>query len=187
MLLFWEKGYEGVTLNDLQTAMGGITPPSFYAAFGSKEQLFKEVVALYGRTVGARPAEALEGGETAAAAIEAMLREASRAFCGSDTPRGCLIALGAINCTHASKAVADHLLTLRLQVPGLIRKRLERGVAAGDIPPRADLDAIAAFYATVLHGLAIRAHDGASREALLAAVDGAMAAWPGLMRNAQGN
>jgi hypothetical protein len=36
---------------------------------------------------------------------------------------------------------------------------------------------MASFYATVLHGLAVRAGDGASRPALMAAVDGAMAAW----------
>ena len=37
MEIFWAKGYEGATLTDLQKAMGGITAPSFYAAFGSKE------------------------------------------------------------------------------------------------------------------------------------------------------
>ena len=47
MELFWARGYEGVTLEDLQKAMGGITPPSFYNAFGSKERLFREVADLY--------------------------------------------------------------------------------------------------------------------------------------------
>ena len=47
MELFWARGYEGATLGDLQAAMGGISPPSFYHAFGSKEELFKEVAELY--------------------------------------------------------------------------------------------------------------------------------------------
>ncbi len=177
MLLFWERGYEGVTLTDLQTAMGGITPPSFYAAFGSKEQLFREAVELYCATIGTRPVDALARGATARDGVGAMLRESARAFCGADTPRGCLIVMGAVNCTQASKEVEEHLLGLRRQVPDLIRKRLERGVAEGDVPAGTDLAAIASFYTTVLHGLAVRAHDGASRKALLAAVDGAMAAW----------
>jgi AcrR family transcriptional regulator len=40
MEVFWDKGYEGASLDDLQAAMGGISPPSFYSAFGSKEALF---------------------------------------------------------------------------------------------------------------------------------------------------
>jgi AcrR family transcriptional regulator len=52
MEVFWARGYEGATLEDLQAAMGGISPPSFYHAFGSKEALFKEAVDLYVATIG---------------------------------------------------------------------------------------------------------------------------------------
>ena len=37
MNVFWARGYDGASLDELLRAMGGITPPSFYAAFGSKE------------------------------------------------------------------------------------------------------------------------------------------------------
>lgn len=177
MMLFWEQGYEGVTLSDLQVAMGGITPPSFYAAFGSKEQLFREAVDLFVTTVGAKAVQALSAHDTARGAVEAMLYESVKAFCGADTPRGCLLVLGAMNCTRANKAVQDHLLAFRRQVPQIIKRRLERGVTDGDLSAAADLAAMAAFYATVQHGLAISARDGAPRIALTAAVSGAMAAW----------
>ena len=55
MTVFWRLGYEGTTLEDLQAAMGGISPPSMYAAFGSKENLFREAVELYATTEGGRP------------------------------------------------------------------------------------------------------------------------------------
>src|SRR5262245_49107511 len=58
MEVFWDLGYEGATLLDLQKAMGGITAPSFYAAFGSKQELFKEAVTLHMATVGAPGIEA---------------------------------------------------------------------------------------------------------------------------------
>lgn len=180
MLLFWAQGYEGVTLEDLQDAMGGITPPSFYAAFGSKEKLFREVVDLFVATVGAKAVQALDAQPTARDAIEAMLYESAKAFCNVDTPRGCLLVLGAINCTRANKDVQDHLLALRRQAPLIIKRRLERGVADGDLSPGADVAAMAAFYSTVQHGLAISARDGASRKAMQDTVRGAMAAWPSL-------
>lgn len=44
--VFWSKGYEGASLNDLTEAMG-ITRPSLYAAFGNKEALFRKTLDLY--------------------------------------------------------------------------------------------------------------------------------------------
>ena len=45
--VFWRQGYEGTSLNDLAQAMG-IASASIYACFGSKEALFRQVMALYG-------------------------------------------------------------------------------------------------------------------------------------------
>jgi AcrR family transcriptional regulator len=177
MEVFWEKGYEGASLDDLQAAMGGINPPSFYAAFGSKEQLFLEAIRLYTETAGARPMRVLMDEPTARGAIEAMLRESAAVFCSSDSPRGCLLVLGAINCTPAGKNIQEHMSEYRARVPVQIRQRLERGVAEGDLPPGFDPGPPASFYASLLMGLSIRAHDGASREELDRAIDCAMAAW----------
>ena len=44
--VFWQKGYEGASLSDLTDAMG-ITRPSLYAAFGNKENLFRQALDLY--------------------------------------------------------------------------------------------------------------------------------------------
>jgi AcrR family transcriptional regulator len=176
MKVFWEKGYEGASLDELQSVMGGISPPSFYAAFGSKERLFFEVVDRFNKTIGSRNIEALEGRPTAREGVEAMLREAVDVFCGRDTPPGCPVILGGVHCSPASKAVQDMLRLCRLQVPDVFRNRFERGVAERDLPD-IDLTPLVSFYATFFMGLPMRAHDGATREELLSAVSAAMAAW----------
>ncbi len=50
--LFWEQGYEATSLAQLKAAMGGISAASFYAAFGSKEDLFRAALDLYLQTHG---------------------------------------------------------------------------------------------------------------------------------------
>jgi AcrR family transcriptional regulator len=180
MEVFWARGYDGATLEELQAAMGGIAPPSFYAAFGSKDQLFREAVDLYRTTVGGRILHALDA-TTARDGIGGLLRAATEQFCGGEGPRGCLVVLGALNCTRANKDAHDHLHALRQQGSEIIRNRIVRGVADGDVPAGAPVSEMASFYTPVLHGLAVRARDGASRQALMAAADAAMAAWEPLV------
>jgi AcrR family transcriptional regulator len=184
---FWARGYEGTTLEDLQTAMGGITPPSFYNAFGSKEQLFKEATSLYTATFGEPTVRALEEAPTAREGLETMLRMTARFLSQPGKPHGCLLVLGAMNCTPANKGAQDYLQAIRRQAPKVLKQRLNRGVALGELPAGLDTNAIAAFYATVIHGLGVRAGDGASRKELMAAVDGAMAGWETLISKPTNN
>jgi AcrR family transcriptional regulator len=177
MQVFWALGYEGATLNELQEAMGGIAPPSFYAAFGSKEELFREAVELYSRTLGAPMMKALEEWPTARASIQALLDAAVESFCKPGLPRGCFLVFGAFNNVPSNKDVEDHVRGLRLRRQKAIQQRLRRGVEEGELPTNLDLVAMAAFYTTVIDGLAIQARDGISRKALNFAVHCAMAAW----------
>jgi AcrR family transcriptional regulator len=179
MDLFAARGYDGVTIDDLQRAMGNISPPSFYAAFGSKDTLFREAVELYRATAADRVGEALSGGPIREA-MTAMLRTAVETFLENEKAPGCLVVLGALHCTRTGKEAHDHLRTLRAQGTELIRRRLARAVDEGELPSGLPLADIAAFYTTVLHGLAVRAHDGATKVSLLATAGYAMAAWPAL-------
>jgi AcrR family transcriptional regulator len=177
MQVFWSHGYEGATLADLQETMGGIGAPSFYAAFGSKEDLFHEAVELYSKTLGAPMMTALAEGQSARASIEALLRAAVEAFCKPGAPRGCLFVLAAMNGTGVNQRVRDYLRGLRARRQKAIRERLQRGQEEGELASGLDTASVASFITTVIDGLAIQARDGASRKALNFAVDCAMASW----------
>jgi AcrR family transcriptional regulator len=179
--VFRERGYEGTTLADLQEAMGGISPPSVYAAFGSKEELFKAAVSLYVASTGHAGRCALEAPETSTRdAIEQVMRAAVAAITKTGEPRGCMLVLGALNCTSedADGAVAsEHLHRLRLASYRSIADRIRRGIREGDVPRGTDADGLATFVTALINGLSVLARDGASRAALNAAVDRAMRAW----------
>jgi AcrR family transcriptional regulator len=181
MDLFIAKGYDGVSLPDLQQAMGGISPPSFYAAFGSKDELFREVLQLYRKTMGEGVMRALEASPVRAG-IEGMMRAAVHLFQANGSAPGCLVVLGAINSTRTSKDAHDLLCAARSEGNEAIRQRLVRAVEEGELPKGLPLAEIAGFYTTFMQGLAVRARDGASRASMLAWVEGAMAAWPALTK-----
>lgn len=173
--LFWRHGYDATSLNDLTAAMN-VTPPSLYAAFGSKKQLFVEALELYARTHGRSPAmtEAL----TARAAVEGLLRESATKFSSSDHPSGCFVVLAATNCTEGSADVEALLRMKRLESEAGLRSCIERAVRDGELPKGTDVAALAKFYGVVIQGMSIQARDGASREELERVVDRAMELWP---------
>ena len=181
MGVFFARGYDGATLEELLAAMGGIAPPSFYAAFASKDRLFREAVDLYHKSMGDLMRKALDA-PTAREGVAGLLRAAATEFCRGDGPRGCLLVLGALNSTRGNKDAYDYLQTLRQQGSEVIRTRLARGVSDGDVPAGAPIADLASFYTTVVQGLAVRARDGASRQSLRTVADVAMAAWDPLVR-----
>jgi AcrR family transcriptional regulator len=181
MEAFWRRGYEGTAVSDLTKAMG-INAPSLYAAFGCKEALFREAVALYNATEGAATDRALEAAPTARRAVEDMLRVNAAAYVNPRRPPGCMVTLAATIGTPESAEVREFLAQVRQEAQDALERRLARGVAEGDLPDGAGIAALAAFYYTVLQGLSIQARDGASRETLAAIVDCAMAAWDGLAK-----
>jgi len=180
MLLFWERGYEGTTLEALLEAMGGIRPPSFYNAFGSKEELFRAVTERYACAYGRAGLDALEASASVRQGIAQMLRLSAEGFTRPGYPRGCLMLSSGAHCAPSSSGVEAHMAELRQQLPAALKARLSRAVADGDLDAGVDIPLIAAYYTTVLYGLAQGASDGESRETLLKVAERAMDAWPGL-------
>lgn len=182
MKVFWERGYEATSLADLTAAMG-INKPSLYAAFGCKEELFREAVALYDATDGSVTNRALGEQPTARAAVEAMLRGNAEYYAAPGKPSGCMIVLSAALGAPESAGIRNYLTQLRRRGQDALQQRLERAVAEGELPPGADTAALAAFYTTVLEGLSVQARDEVPRETLHAIVDTAMAAWDSLIES----
>ena len=180
MELFWAKGYDNTSMNDLTAAMG-INSPSLYAAFGSKEALFREAVQLYGRTESPEIWQAITEAATARDAVAGFLHTTADAFTKPGKPAGCLVVLGALHASDTNAGVCQALRDLRAENVTTLRERLDLAVAAGELPSGLDSASVAAFYVTVQQGMSIQARDGAGREMLHAIADGAMAAWDRLV------
>ncbi|WP_285587224.1 TetR/AcrR family transcriptional regulator [Herbidospora sp. NBRC 101105] len=172
--VFWRHGYEGASLSALTSAMG-INRPSLYAAFGSKEQLFRRAFARYHETKVAAARTALEQ-PTAHAAVEAFLRSSADALTTGDHPPGCLSIQGGLACSPENVGISEILAAGRAATEAALEERLSRAAAEGDLPDGVDVRALARFVMTLSEGHAVHAAAGASREDLHASVDVALRA-----------
>lgn len=185
MEVFWDRGFQAASMSDLTEAMG-INPPSLYAAFGSKEELYREAIAYYTATENDDIVAPLRQAPTARAAVEGYLMASAKTFTRPGRPPGCMVVLAAVNAVGVGDETSHILREMRASSVAMIEERLRRAVAEGELPATIEPHAIASYYVTVQQGMSIQARDGASRALLEAIVRGAMAAWDGLVeaRNA---
>ncbi len=174
--VFWSKGYEGASLNDLTEAMG-ITRPSLYAAFGNKESLFRKALELYERDKLAYVGKSLEK-PTARGVVESMLRGAVANMTGQGEPHGCLGVITSMACGSEAECIREEVLERGKIAKEAIVERMRRAADEGDLPGGADPVALTNYVYAVLQGLSVQAGAGATRDELDATIDTMLAMWP---------
>ncbi|GIG91300.1 TetR/AcrR family transcriptional regulator [Plantactinospora endophytica] len=184
MEVFWQHGYEGASMTDLTAAMG-INSPSLYAAFGSKEALFRAAVARYDEVEGQVPRQVLENSPTARDGFAALLRHYARSYVDPARPTGCMVVLAATTISAANDGVRAFLAGCRQADVAQLRQRLDRGVREHDVPPETDTGEVAEFYYAVSLGMALRARDGAAEPTLRAVAEAALAGWDEILRSTE--
>jgi AcrR family transcriptional regulator len=160
MKLFWEHGFDGVSISDV-TAATGVNRRSVYDEFGSKEQLFERAMRRYLAGPGGYLHDALAR-PTAREVAEAMMHGAADTVSGEI--RGCL-----------TVGEAPGLPEMR---DTTVHQLAERFEAAPELPG-VDPLLLARWVAAVCQGIAIQARSGASRADLHAVANMALVGWPG--------
>jgi len=176
LCVFWRKGYEGASYTDLVEATG-VERPALYSAFGNKEALFLRALDRYYEHYLDYIPVALEQ-PTARAVAEYVLRHAVDLNTRYPDHTGCLGINGVLAGSDDAEPVRRALIKARADGETLLRERFEQAQRDGDLPASANSAALAAYVCAVLHGMAVQAKAGFSREVLDAVVDQALAGWP---------
>ena len=164
---FWTRGYEGTSMADLVSELG-IASARIYAAFGSKEDLFREAIGLYEAEEGGFVDRALAEESTAHQAITRILREAVETYTRPGKPWGCMVVTAATNCAAENSCLQDWLAERRRRQTAAIAGRLERALHDGEFSEDTDVERLADYLTAVMHGLSVQARDGVSAERLTA-------------------
>ncbi|MBD8165259.1 TetR/AcrR family transcriptional regulator [Erwinia persicina] len=178
MYLFWQHGFESTSLALLKANLGnGITAPSFYAAFGSKEALFEEVIECYMSTFGQVNDCLWDDTLGPREAAERALRRSAKMQTEPGHPSGCLIALSVNTCSPGNEHIRQMLTARRARTREGFLRCVMRAKKAGELAATTDARALATFLHSFETGLSTEARDGTPGEELDAAVSSAMKAW----------
>ncbi|TWI47986.1 TetR family transcriptional regulator [Pseudomonas duriflava] len=154
--LFHERGYDAVSLTDLTEAMD-IKPPSFYAAYGSKAELFERAMLRYARE-NALPLETLLAPDRPPAeALKALLVAAAKQYGRDRLLRGCMITEGLRADDHVARKMAESLANKGLMA---IRAYLEQIYPQG-------AQELADYLSVTLRGLSAAACNGLPTKRLI--------------------
>lgn len=162
--VFWSKGYDGATVDDLVEGMG-VGRPSLYRVFGDKRTLFLRVLRAYAETKGARAAQALLSPQTLRASLTGFLRHAVESATEEGSAAGCLLECVAPLVDDVE--VRQFLQTSSAGAVGMVERRFRDGIRAGDIPPDFPVAARASQVIDLSKGLTMRAQIGTPRKRLL--------------------
>jgi AcrR family transcriptional regulator len=177
MHLFWQNGFDATSLSQLKAEMG-ISAPSFYAAFGSKEALFQETVALYLKSHGTVMECLWDTQLPPRAAIELALRGSACMQAEPGHPTGCMVALGVTSAGAPENVTVTAALTAaRARNRSGLLACVERGVALQELDPATDVTALAGAFESFLLGLSTLARDGATKEAMDSTVTQVLRLW----------
>ncbi|CAG9266365.1 TetR family transcriptional regulator [Paraburkholderia unamae] len=185
--LFWEQGYEATSLSQLKSSIGGgISAPSFYAAFGSKEALFQECAQRYLSKYAIVSEPLWDTTLSPRDAIETMLRASAKMQCERGHPKGCMVALGVMSAPSPENAAVTQALTQsRARTRAGIKACVERGIANGELAADTDISSLAAVFDSFLTGISTLVRDGVGLRVINTAITSIMSAWDAQQRPAR--
>jgi AcrR family transcriptional regulator len=162
--VYWSKGYDGATIDDLVAGMG-VGRPSLYSVFGDKRTLFLRVLRAYAERKGALAAKALLSPQSLRDSVASFLRHAVESATEEGSAPGCLLACVAPLVNDAE--VRQFVRNAADSAVALVERRFRDGISAGDIPSDFPVAARASQTLDLVRGLTMRAQMGAPRKTLL--------------------
>ncbi len=165
MELFWRKGYEATSLQDLVGAMG-LSRSSFYQAFGSKRELFLSCLERYQEATALDLTTRLDGAATGREFIEDTLLWAIEEVIEGTDPKGCLVVNTANELAQQDEQVAAQVSQGFDKYRAIFLAAARRGQQDGSVRSELEADLLANYLVTSMSGLRTMVKAGTDLEVL---------------------
>jgi len=166
--VFWAKGFDGATIDDLVEGMG-VGRPSLYAIFGDKSTLFMRCLAAYRDNLGKLAVGVLFGPKDVREAIRSFIRFTVESATDHSSPLGCLMVCVAP--LVEDENVRRFVATANEETTAAVAMRLKQGVEAKELPVDFPCEERSRMLLDMSRGLVFRARIGVPRQNLLEDAD----------------
>ncbi|WP_127495060.1 TetR/AcrR family transcriptional regulator [Paenibacillus glycanilyticus] len=154
MRVFWEKGFEAASLNDLTSAMA-IQRPSLYLAFGDKEQLFEQALRKYTLWHASNVREKLNSKSSIKDAIHSYFTGlADEAYQGEDS-LGCFCINTMVELASKDEKFAIITREHQMYLAVLFQEAIEKGTQTGELYADINTKALAQSLVVSLIGITV--------------------------------
>lgn len=168
MSVFWQKGYSGASITDLTKAMG-VTKPSLYTAFGSKEGLFTHAIKRYVELYGTLNVEVLfEGSVSLRERVKRYLESIAKMLTDTNLPGGCFVTNS--TCEAGSQCLPEDMektiLTINKVSVENFTRLFNEEKTKGNLPNDLLAEGLSDYLLTIQFGLAVMARNCANEARL---------------------
>ncbi|MEM8780364.1 MAG: TetR/AcrR family transcriptional regulator [Cyanobacteria bacterium P01_G01_bin.49] len=153
MEVFWQKGYEGTSVQDLTKATG-LGRGSLYGAFGDKEQLFIKALDRYADRFQAEIVEQLDNLDPYQA-LEGMFEVMIKRMSNPSYPRGCLNTNTSVGMSGKSEMIERKIAERLGGLESAIYEVLRKAQTEAKLSSERDIRALARFLVAVSQGMAV--------------------------------
>jgi TetR/AcrR family transcriptional repressor of nem operon len=163
--VFWVKGYESTSLQDLLEATG-LSKSSLYQAFGSKHSLFERCLGYYRDTTSSLIAARLAASTSGLRFLQELLMEVAAEAGVKGPRRGCLMINTATEFAGRDRQVAKEVSRGTRRMLEIFEAAIHRAQRDGEISATEDASSLARFVMTTISGVRAMVKVGMPRKSL---------------------
>jgi TetR/AcrR family transcriptional repressor of nem operon len=163
MNLFWNKGYNGTSMQDLVDGLG-ISRSSLYDTYTDKHTLYIKSLEHYKKSAGAGMLASIQGSRTGKDAINRLLNYFVNELTKDPERKGCFLVNSTVELASHDQEISKMLCESDRETEALLCKVIEKGQKQGDITNGRDAASIAHFIFNNIKGMRVTARAGADKK-----------------------
>lgn len=154
--LFWHKGYNGTSMQDLVDGLG-ISRSSLYDTYGDKHSLFVKALERYQQAGAKRMYEVVNKATSAKEAISQLLELITADLVNDKQHKGCFVVNAEVEVAPHDVDVSNIICKNEQMIESLFVQAIQHGQQTGEIDSKKDVRALARFIVNTVKGIRVSA------------------------------